>query len=141
MRRVFVVAVAVVCAGCWNLHAAEDAAQKKWKDEEAKSRASEEGRDPYYRLVPGKVRIDVGDLTDDQKSRIASLDVGAINSNDGKTYILRVPTEDMLNRLRAVNNSEAVIGGSLRVDGKYLVVENISTASPTPIKRGKRGGV
>ena len=51
---------------------------------------------------------------------------------DGKTYMLKIASEELRAQLQPFDNKDVALAGKIRNNGKYLIVEDIVAGSGTP---------
>jgi hypothetical protein len=120
-----------------------------WEAEEqllAKAALEKDGFNPLQRSYVGLVQVEKVGFSEDEKANVQTINVGRFLTK-GRMFVLRLENPDLLAVLRKAPSRKPVnLVGTVRVNGKYFVVRDVSMVvtgqgSAAPRARRRPGGL
>jgi hypothetical protein len=130
----------VLIVSCPRIHAEESTPSAEDEDKIA----AKEDAESEEKMVLGLKTVFTGMLMLNDSDKPAGRGViGTFACDDGKSYLLKAASDELLAQLKTVDQKKTTITGKLRVNGKYLIALAIvaSTPSTTPRDKRKRNGL
>ena len=111
--------------------------------EEAKIAAEEEAAEGAMPLEQRPQTVFTGRLFLSLEAPADNPDVvGSFASEDGRVFLVKLTSPRVLSDIRPLDQKKTTLRGTIRVNGKYLVLNENSVTKPGPARRvfSKRGG-